>query len=238
MQSIRGQNWDMSIVGLSVVTVAVALFFWNAPLLLPIKLFVVLLHEISHGLAAYLTGGSMERLSLTYDEGGLAHLRGGSRFLSLSAGYLGSALWGAALLRLAWAGPGVRRFAIRGMAVALGIIGLLYVRDLFTLAYVAFTALVLYGLGWQGGPRLQMAALWVIGTFSCLYAVIDIGTDILMAGPLAGIPLLGGPVRMTDAELLATITLVPAFIWGLIWSAIAIAVYFASVMVLATRRGR
>ncbi|HEX8683100.1 MAG TPA: M50 family metallopeptidase [Ardenticatenaceae bacterium] len=234
----RGQTWDVGIVALSLATVAVALFFWNSPFLLPVKMFVVLLHEMSHGLAAVLTGGEVEQLRLLSDEGGLALTRGGNRFLILSAGYLGSALWGAALLRLAWAGPSMRRFALRAMGVALALVTVLYVRDLTTLAYVALATLAVFAIGLLGGARLQMAVLWLVGTFSCLYAVIDIGTDILLAGPLAGIPLIGGPARLNDAEMLADVTFIPAFFWGLLWSGVAVGIYLLALMRLATRKGR
>lgn len=236
---VRGQGWDLTVVLLSVLTVGLALFFWNSPLLWPIKLFVVLLHEISHGLAALLTGGGVERLLLTQDEGGLAFTRGGNRFLILSAGYLGSALWGVLLLRLAWARPGSRRMALRASAILLALVGLLYSGSLFTLAYVAVATLLLFALGWWGGARLQMATLWLLGSFSCLYAVIDIGTDILARGPLAGIPFLSGSGGFAnDAELLASITFIPAFIWGLFWIGLAITLYVLSVLRLAARHGR
>ncbi len=234
----RGQSWDGSIVLLSIATVGAALFFWNSSLLLPIKLFVVLLHEISHGLAALATGGSLERLVLLRDEGGLAFTRGGNRFLILSAGYLGSALWGAILLRLAWATPAARRMALRAMAIALTVVALLYVRHAGTLAYVALAALAVFALTRWGGARLQMAALWLVGSFSCLYAVIDIATDILARGPLAGIPFLGADGGFSnDAELLASITFVPAFVWGLLWSLLALVIFALSIARLAMRRG-
>lgn len=228
----------MGIVALSIATVLLALFFWNTPLLLPVKLFVVLLHEISHGVAALLTGGSVERLVVSHDEGGLAFTRGGSRFLILSAGYLGSALWGALFMRLAWAAPRRRRLLVQGSALLLLGIALFYGRDLFTLAYLALAAGALWLIGWRGGPRIQMATLWLLGTFSCLYAVIDIGTDILANGPLAGIPLIGGATSINDAQMLASVTLLPAFFWGLLWSGVALAIFGWSLASLARRGGR
>jgi hypothetical protein len=232
----RGQTLDMTVVFFSLVTVAAAFLFWHSPLFLPLKMFVVLLHEISHALAAILTGGYVERLVLTRDEGGLAFTRGGNRFLILSAGYLGSALWGALLMRLAWASSRARRQALWMMGTALVLVTVLYIRDLFTLAYMIFATLAVLALSRWGSGRLQMAMLWLVGSFSCLYAIIDIGTDILLAGPLAGIPLIGGPPRFNDAELLASITFVPAFVWGLLWSVVAVAIYLFSVLALAARR--
>jgi hypothetical protein len=118
------------------------------------------------------------------------------------------------------------------------VVALFYVRDLGTLAYVALATLAVFWIGLRGGPRFQMAVLWLVGTFSSLYAVIDIGTDILLAGPLAGIPLIGGPARLNDAELLADITFIPSFFWGLLWCAVAVGIYVLALSGLALRKGR
>ncbi len=76
-------------------------FLWDTWLVTPLKLFVVMLHEVSHGLAAVATGGSIDRIVLTPDLGGACFCGGGDAFLTLSAGYLGSLLWGAALVLIA-----------------------------------------------------------------------------------------------------------------------------------------
>ena len=42
-------------------------FLWDTWLVTPLKLFVVLLHEISHGLMAVATGGAIEKIVVTPD---------------------------------------------------------------------------------------------------------------------------------------------------------------------------
>jgi hypothetical protein len=44
-------------------------FLWYTPVIFPLKIFVVLLHEISHALAALATGGTVERIVLNIDQG-------------------------------------------------------------------------------------------------------------------------------------------------------------------------
>ena len=78
----------------------VALCFWNSAPVYPLRIFVVFLHEISHGIAAALTGGRIVAIGLTFDEGGVCITDGGPRFLILNAGYLGSLFWGALFLVL------------------------------------------------------------------------------------------------------------------------------------------
>ena len=77
-----------------------ALLLWDTFVVYPFRLFVVFLHEISHGIAAVLTGGSIVRIGLSFDEGGVCLTRGGWRLLILNSGYLGSLLWGALFLLL------------------------------------------------------------------------------------------------------------------------------------------
>lgn len=235
----RGRTYDLGIMTLSLVTVIAAIFFWDAPFLLPVKTFVVFLHELSHGLAAILTGGSVEQLRLVEDEGGLAFTRGGNQILIASAGYVGSALWGALLMRLAWQSPRVRQYAIQGIAAIFMVSVLLYVRDFYTLGMVALFSIVLFLLGRFGDSRVHLGTLWLLGSFSALYAIVDIGTDVLAQGPLAGIAWLGGGDAFTnDATILASITWIPAFFWGILWSVLSLAIYAVNVYALMIRRGR
>ena len=50
----------------------VALIFalWSTPVMVPLKIIVVLLHELSHGFAAVLTGGSIEQITISPEQGG------------------------------------------------------------------------------------------------------------------------------------------------------------------------
>ncbi|MEQ9673608.1 MAG: M50 family metallopeptidase, partial [Roseovarius indicus] len=62
---------------------------WQTPVVMPLKLLVVFLHELSHAVATVLTGGSVVGMSLDPMQGGSVTARGGWRFVILSAGYLG-----------------------------------------------------------------------------------------------------------------------------------------------------
>lgn len=192
-------------------TAAGILLFWSTPLLYPLRIFVVLLHEASHALAAVATGGTIERIVLTPDEGGYALTRGGNAFLTLSAGYVGSMVWGAAILLAA----GSRH--ARTLAVVLGAavlaLTLLYVRSLFGFAFgVLFGAAAVWG-----GRRLSRPVvawmLQVVGLTSCLYAPLDIKSDIL-----------DRPELVSDARMLAEATHVPVLFWGVLWLGVSLAI--------------
>ena len=66
--------------------------FWSTLAVWPLRLFVVLLHEVSHGLAALLTGGRIVAIELSPREGGLCTTAGGWPFVISSAGYISTPL--------------------------------------------------------------------------------------------------------------------------------------------------
>ena len=112
----------------------------------------------------------------------------------------------------------------------------LYVRDFYTWIYVALATLIVFVMARQGPDLLLRSVIWMLGSFSCLYAVIDIATDILFRGPFAGLPLFDTTNGLSnDAEILASITFIPAFVWGLIWGGLAITIFAWTLYRLASR---
>ncbi|MBA2664676.1 MAG: M50 family metallopeptidase [Bradymonadaceae bacterium] len=91
------------------VVVACMIIPFGALLIYPFRLFGTFVHETAHALAAVLTGGEVVGMSVNWDTSGLTLSRGGSRFFTASAGYLGSMVVGAGLLvagrRPQWAKP-------------------------------------------------------------------------------------------------------------------------------------
>lgn len=188
------------------------LALWDTPFVFPLKIFVVFLHELSHGLAAILTGGSIVRIELSAAEGGLCVSRGGNPFLVTSAGYLGSLAWGAALLLL-----GARA---RSGHLVLGFLGcvflattVLWVRSLFGIGYGLIAGGLLLLASVRLSPSASSVLTKVLGVTSCLYAVWDIGSDTLSRS-LAG----------SDASALARLTGIPGVVWGVLWITIALVV--------------
>ncbi len=189
-----------------------ALLLWDSFALYPFRLFVVLLHEISHGLAAVATGGRIVSIGLSLDEGGVCLTRGGWPFVILNAGYLGSLLWGAAFLLL-----GQRRAAARSVIAAVGIftlgVTLVYVRTWFGLLYGLAAALLLLGVALRLKPAVSEVLLAAIGTTSCLYAIWDVASDVLLRHS-----------GESDAAALARLTGVPTVVWGVAWVAFSVVV--------------
>lgn len=187
-------------------------FFWSTPVVYPLRVFVVMLHEISHAAAGVATGGQIERILLTADEAGATYVVGGSRFLVLSAGYLGSLGWGLLLLEAARARKRWLRAIVAAVGVAVIVIALAFVRNLFGLAFsMTFGAALVVAARFLT-PGANAAVLTVLGLTSALYAVLDIRSDVFQR-----------PQLESDAHMLAQFTGVPTLVWGVLWSAIAIA---------------
>ena len=202
----RSDWWKLALAFLAIV------LLWNTWIVYPLKVLVVFFHELSHGLAAILTGGSIVEIQLQKEQGGLCITQGGSRFLILSAGSLGRLLFGGAILLLAARSRNDK--AITGtLAVILLAVTLLFVRPWFGFG-------MMFGLG--TGVALLLAALYlgkqgndwllrIIGLTSCLYAVLDIKSDVL-----------DRPELQSDARMLAELTHIPTVVWGMVWLIIAV----------------
>jgi hypothetical protein len=188
-------------------------FLWDTWLVTPLKLFVVLLHEISHGLMAVATGGAIDRIVVTPDLGGACYCGGGDAFLTLSAGYLGSLLWGAALVLLAVRLTRGTSWVTGAIGVAIGLVSVLYVRNPFGLVFGLGFAAVLVATARYLSPAANGRVLWALGLTSCLYAVLDIKSDVL-----------DRPELRSDARMLAEMTGVPTVVWGGLWIVAAVVV--------------
>jgi hypothetical protein len=193
-------------------------FLWDTVVVYPLKIFVVLLHETSHAFAALATGGTVERIVLDPQQGGACYCPGGNAFLTLSAGYLGSLLWGGAIL-LAARSRRVRPGLITGILGVLTLgLTLLYVRSGFGFAFGLVFAGALLLASRRASPSVNRMVATVLGLTSVLYAILDIKSDIL-----------DRPHLRSDAAMLGELTGIPTMVWGFIWITAALALAFGLV---------
>eukprot|EP01071_Lankesteria_metandrocarpae_P000252 Lankesteria_metandrocarpae@DN10392_c0_g1_i1.p1 len=99
------------------VTAVVMAFFWRSVLFAPLKLVAVFLHEFSHALATWLTGGRVSGIEIDENFGGVCYSVGGIRAVILSAGYIGSCMWGCSFV-LMCAHPTTTRIAATEFIIA------------------------------------------------------------------------------------------------------------------------
>ncbi len=192
------------------ILISLIIFFWNTIPLYPVKLFVVLLHEISHGIAAVLTGGGIASIQITMDQGGVCYTYGGIQFIILSAGYTGSLILGGILL-LASSRKNISRTVISICGVLIFIIGVIYVSNfsgkIFTLA---FSTLLIFS-GYKAPEAFNNFILKILGLTSMLYAVIDILSDTVYHN-----------ISGSDASKIGELYFGNSFFWGIIWTVISL----------------
>ena len=211
MKLTDGQTQLLVLAGM----IAVSLIFWNTIVIYPIKLFVVMLHEMSHGLSAVLFGGEILEIQIDRNIGGyckyLMRPSFWSQSVTASAGYLGSLIWGSLILIAA-----VKAKKDKYVTLVLGFI-------LLILSFYVFKSGELFGTAMTLGLGLFMLIafrffgsvfhdLWLkfIGITSCLYVIIDIKDDLIDRKNIG-----------SDADAIAEMTGISSVAIGVFWLILA-----------------
>lgn len=237
-QRITAAQRRAGLIALAALTAVVLLWVRELTLLAyPFRLLLTIVHELSHGVAAMVTGGRFGRFVVFPDGSGLAYTAGGWRALVIPAGYLGAALFGAAMI--------VAGRTLRGGRAALitvgAVVGLLTLR--FSLPTLVTGEALAGLLTTVAGLALGAALLWVglrAGAAGVVYTVHLIGiaaglTAFADLWTLVGLSADGAAVA-TDARSMAELTLVPAVVWALAW-ALAAALLLAAAVRWAWKGG-
>lgn len=216
----RGEGLSLYHIILQISLMCVVLHLWSSPLIQPLKLMVVLFHEISHGLVALATGGKVLSIWIAPNEGGGCETEGGMPLLIVSAGYLGSMFFGGMILYLSR----LRGFVpvVYGMlTLVLGAATMTVLKDSYSRTFAFALAGTFVGLGFLVPGVLGGIVLRTIGTMSCLYSILDIYQDILAVGP--------GTSVQNDAVVFAQLSGTSPEIVGAAWLGVSVA-YFLVVL--------
>lgn len=213
-----GTPWsrdDKLILWLVIGTVVLMNVPYGEYVLYPFKLFATWIHESFHGLAALVTGGSVEWIRVHSDTSGLtlsATSSGAARALVASMGYLGTSVVGAILLSL--------RNRPKAQRAALGIIGLgmivtliFWVRNAFGAAAVAVLAAGVGVLALRANDRWASIATSVLASQACINALLDIRV-------------LYGVEGRSDAASMAEIAGLWPWFWATLWLLISVGLFW------------
>ena len=201
------------------VAVLLVVVLLNVPygswVLYPFTLFSTWVHEMCHGLMAVATGGAVVELEVFKDGSGLARTltTGGriQRALISSAGYTGTALFGAILLVL-------RRYRLSArigttlLGVAVTVSVLFWVRNAFGIVTLAIIAAALIGAGlklperWSGQVYALLAATCCLNAFTSLQVLFS-GANLTV----------GGQPASSDAHSVAELLWLPHWFWAGLW---------------------
>ena len=186
----------------------------------PCNLFVTLVHESSHALAALATGGAVESIIIRPDTSGLTLTRGGSRLITLCAGYTGATLFGVVLLVLLHKGR-IRAAAAFG-AIFLLVTALRFGASLLTYATCVVAAGVfLFFFAWNRG-RLAYYGMSFLAIQCMLNAFYDLRTLVEVSASGARIT--------SDASMLSqeTFGLIPPLVWAIGLSGVSLLLTYAT----------
>ncbi|MDX1502509.1 MAG: M50 family metallopeptidase [Thermoanaerobaculia bacterium] len=212
----------LPVAGAALAAALLAVVPWLSPVAYPLRLLLTVVHELGHGLAALATGGRFSHFAVFADGSGVAYTAGGWRLIVVPAGYLGAALFSAALVALA-ARRRRARWLLGGLGAAVGALSLRYALPALFSAQAGGGLLALLTGAGLGAVFLWIAArapsVWILFTlhlvafWGCLGALADLWA-------LAGLSRL--PARGTDAHTMAELALLPPLFWALAWGAIAL----------------
>ncbi|TVQ90061.1 MAG: M50 family peptidase [Deltaproteobacteria bacterium] len=202
-----------------IILLAIAVGFgwaWHHWALWPLKIIVVLFHELGHATAAWLTGGEVLEIGLSPQEGGYTVTRGGNPLVILNAGYLGSMLTGMAFLLFS-------RDTMTSRGVALFLAGLLIALPFPLMAWLSFgqiftliSGLVLLPLALFLPSIALRWGLRALGVFSVVYGIYDVWSDVLVMASEQEL--------LSDAAKLEQLTGVPSLVWGMGWVVLGIGI--------------
>ena len=220
------QKKNQKILHLSIVfgVLIVSFFAWDTFVVYPIKLFVVLLHEMSHGLSAVLTGGRIVSIELNQYLGGMTTTEGGSILIIASSGYLGSIAIGA-LLFISSLDKKVSTWFNTSLAILLLIFTANFLVGMLSQIIALIASVILIVSPRYFSSLVNQIITQSLGLVSVFYVLIDIKED-----------LLSGAGYQTDANILENITSISATLIAFIWLVISAAVIFFLLRKLITSK--
>jgi hypothetical protein len=221
-----------------VIALLASLILWNLPfgglVLYPFKLLATWLHEMSHGMVMLLTGAGFSHLEIFRDTSGIAFAErgvgGAGRAAIASAGYMGAALLGAALLVLGQTGPRARRILL-GFSIALAVSLLFWVRNDFGMGAVSLGALACLVMARFSGEAVALLVVNFVAAQACVNAVLDI--RVLFRPQLV---INGEVVGVSDAHNMAAASFGSHWLWAGVWLGWSFVCFYVALRVAYLRQ--
>ena len=170
-------------------------------------------HEISHGIAALVTGGEIMRIQLFANGAGLCTTRGGLSFVISFFGYAGATFWGWLLFKLANSHQRTAQ-VVSGLMIVLLLASLIFARDLLTIIIISSLAVMFVF-------TIKMRQLYTLQLLLKFF-----GLSILLNSLFSPTYLFDGR-DLGDGAALASMTMVPELVWVLLWCVLAAAALYS-----------
>lgn len=171
---------------------------------LPLKWFESYFHEISHGIAALLTGGSIINIQLFPNGAGLCTTRGGSRLLISFFGYAGAVFWGVAIYYVAAMHQRIAQLFSALILILLLTTLIFWIRDLLSFSIMSVLLMII----------VLKFKLENLQYFQMLLQLI--GCSVLLNSLKSPWYLIDGR-SLGDGASLAQLTGMPEILWVCLW---------------------
>lgn len=165
-------------------------------------------HEISHGIIALLTGGSIYKIRMYLFGGGICEVKGGWQFLVAFSGYAGATIWGVFIYLTATTmrAKNAKCFA-KGVVFMVSLSLFFWARDITTILILLsiimlFITMVIVR---------SVVIIRIITQFTGIY--------VLLKSIISPLSLIDGR-HYGDGARLSNITLIPEIVWVLLWVSI------------------
>lgn len=188
----------------------------------PFGLLGTFIHELCHGVATILTGGSFQSFEVRHNQTGTAWSRGGIDWIVNTAGYVGCTAVGGLLL-LAAASDLEAGEVLFWFGVALAV-SLFLLRNLFGMVAGILMAGALIYLGmnlsdeWAEMVLLFLAVQVMLDSMRSLFMLVRVSRRRV------------DPLMKSDAQLMREITGIPAIIWASLWTMVSVVMLLWLVM--------
>lgn len=209
MKKLNKKNKQYSELIVLIFLTISAIFLWDTIVIYPIKLITVLLHEISHAIAAIFTGGKIVTMNINQDLSGQCTIEGGNQVLIASSGYFGSLFFGLMFIFSAYKIKKSNFFIIPILFILLFFSLLLSTNLLVKLISICIVVLLLF-VSYKFNDSLKKYSFIFLGMVSSFYVLIDIKNDLLTSSNMN-----------SDAAIISNLTNLDPIFVGFSWFAIS-----------------
>jgi len=199
--------------GLAVLSIVLWQTSWGSLLLYPFTILATWFHEMGHGMAAILTGGSFERLLIHPDGSGVAlSLQPAdapviSHAFVSAAGPLGPPIAGA-LMIVATRSRRATKAALAALTAVLILSAIIWVRSLVGWIVLPLIALALLVVLRRGSGKVQEFTIQLLGVQACISTYQHMDYLFSAGGTIAG------RAQRSDTAAIADSLLLPYWFWG------------------------
>jgi len=197
-----------------IIFIVGAILLSNIPVLhWPFSWLETYFHEISHGLAALISGGDVAKIVLRFNGSGVCYTRGGWGPLVAFSGYAGASIWGGLIYAGARMTGRASKWLSLLVAVFMAITAILWAKDLVTWVVLSVMCVTLY-----------ISFHYIIGSIFPFFMEFA-GIYVMVSAIRAPVYLLYD-ANAGDGANLADMTYIPEVLWVAIWCVFACSVLY------------